>query len=227
MQKCHLVFFVVLSITVNLYASPKCKLVASSKKEFRSLKNPGFPEKFNHKLILKELKIDGAQKLGSGYRAKVYKYSDSKVIKIARYNEDREKFHLEHQTHQFLKKNFNKYGIRTDNIIKVDKDYRYFIKDHYTPKHLFAKKMASQLTKDQYKALESLFLSAVKIAEEHGIGLDIKASNLVWSQKHSDWVLIDAGPRTSYIPYGYTKALKNFKEYLKVWTWEEPDGSKL
>ena len=82
--------------------------------------------------------------------------------------------------------------------------------------------MYKSLTSLQLERLEVLFNAAKAFANDYSIGLDIKAENLVWNQELGDWILIDSGPRTSYLPYGYTLDRKNFQEYLKYWFRSEP-----
>ena len=164
--------------------------------------------------------------LGSGYRAEVVLLKSGKVLKIARGSvEDAYKIFLESEINKDLRDNYSKYGIRVDTIVSRH-HLGIFLEKELLDSDMIASQIVtskSALSKRQYEALRSIFNGAVRYAEERGIGLDLKASNLYWNKKLKEWVLFDCGPRTSYLPFGFTTDLTSFDEYLNIWLKEDPD----
>lgn len=162
--------------------------------------------------------------IGKGYRGNIWKNLNNQVFKVARKVKDTKSLLAEYLVNQHLKKEMSVYNIHTDNIVKHHPDF-IFLEKELIPNRVIAKnllKVDQKLSKIQYEKLQQLFENAKKYAKNTGIGLDLKSSNLYWNIKLQDWVIFDLGPRFSYLPYGFTKDIQSFSDYLKIWSHEEP-----
>lgn len=164
------------------------------------------------------------QKIGEGYRSNVWKNNNNEIFKVAKKFKDTKKLLAEYLVNQDLKKQFFIYEIHTDEIVYYSKKFTFLqkkdIKSSSIAKNLLNSKKTLSLM--QYQKLQHLFQQAKRYANNTGIGLDLKSSNLYWNSQIKDWVIFDLGPRFSYRPYGFTKDLKTFSSYLKIWGKEEP-----
>lgn len=162
------------------------------------------------------------KELGSGYRARVVLTESGKVYKIPHNASSAFALETEAMITQHLQDSYDHYGIKALPILEQGENGVYLEKP-LLESSLIASNIldaGGQLTSKQEKALEKLFDASRKYAKETGIGLDLKAANLYWDG--TEWVLFDAGPRTSYLPYGFTLDVKDFKTYLKIFNRDEP-----
>jgi hypothetical protein len=170
---------------------------------------------------LEREKVRIEKKIGEGYRADVYRINGGRALKVAHEAGDAFALEVESQINDHLDENFDKYQIRTIPILsKGDKGV--YLEKPLLDKHQIASEILKKgrLSKDQKAQLEALWENGKRYAEDTGIGLDLKASNLFWNGQ--EWVLFDTGPRTSYIPYGFTLDIPDFRTYQEIFNSDEP-----
>lgn len=169
--------------------------------------------------------IQLSKTLGKGYRARVVLSESGRVFKIAKDAESAQKLTAERLINEDLQENYNRYHIRVDQIVSHGPADYYLEKKLIDPNTIASEMINSnfELSSAQLETLKRVFAEARRYAQDTGIGLDIKASNLYWDSELQDWILFDCGHRSSYLPMGYTLDLKTFEDYLSVWLKEEPD----
>lgn len=177
---------------------------------------------------IERIMIDGVSEpvekvLGQGYRGQVVLTKSGRVIKHPKSAADSIALEIEAAVAADLARDFEKYGIRVGDIVSMGPNGS-FLEKRLIPLEQLApqvlKAQGGQLTQVQLQELRKLFEGAKRYSKEKGIGLDLKADNLFWDGNH--WVLFDTGPRTSYLPHGFTGDVPSFEEYLRVWQLDEP-----
>lgn len=153
------------------------------------------------------------RKLGSGSNGEVFLGKDGAVYKFAAEPKKAPALQMELFVNADLKANYERYGIRVDEILESGDNGVYLKKRFYDSNQLGHK--IKNLSEVQIKALNRLYDGAVRYADERGVGLDIKSENLWWDGEA--WVLIDCGPRLGYRPFGYTSDTGSFARYLNWW----------
>ena len=163
--------------------------------------------------------------LGSGYRGVAVLANDNRVYKFPRSPKDLPTLEIEAAIELHLQRNFEKYRIPVLGSTGYGPLGSYLQRrliDSSAMAENILKAQEGQLTKKQTQLLGELLSRAQQYARETGIGLDLKAANLYWTGQA--WGIFDLGPRTSYLPYGYTLDVPDLETYLKIWTQSEPHG---
>ena len=167
--------------------------------------------------------LKGKEVLGRGYGSIVYRVDD-RALKFP-YNthpQGKARLFVEYTVSSYLRRNETIYHIKTDPILAYGENFSYLEKN-LIPSEQIASNM-EYLNPEQVSKLKILFENSKTLARKTGIGLDLKDANLAWIENNGswDWVLFDPGPRLSYRPYGFTKDLNSFEEYLRVWRLDDP-----
>lgn len=153
------------------------------------------------------------RQLGSGSNGEVFLGKDGAVYKLAAEAKKAPALQMEQFVNADLKANYDRFGIRVDEILEAGDNGAYLKKRYYDPRQLGHN--IGRHSDIQIKALRRLFNGAVRYAKERGIGLDIKSENLWWNGE--EWVLIDCGPRLGFRPFGYTLDIGSFDRFLQWW----------
>lgn len=169
----------------------------------------------NKEIFLSEIKTTPKKILGEGYSGEVILMKNGDVYKFPLEAQAGISLEVEYAVNRHLYNNFNHYEIKVDKIIERGEN-GLFLKKKLIEDDQMANVILknSKLSKIQLKQLKKFFKNAKKYARETGIGLDLKSENLQWDG--TDWVLFDTGPRTSYLPYGFTLDIDSFNDYLRV-----------
>jgi hypothetical protein len=162
---------------------------------------------------------DGAigKKIGEGVRSDVYVLGARDIIKTAYDAEDMTALEGEKLVFDFLKRNAAKYPFRLLEITEMGPKGIYLIKPRIEKDTIgkYILRNNGALTREQLRSLEAVYNVSRQLAEDPGISLDIKADNLVWTNK--GWMILDLGARTMSHPYFFTLECPSFARYLEIW----------
>lgn len=163
--------------------------------------------------------------IGEGCRGDVFELGTEHALKVAADGDDVRYFMVERAVETLLIEEYSTYGIRVWPILERGEGDTYFVRRKIPKENLGETIARGRIEGAQLERLELLFQRAKLFAARTGIGLDIKFDNLAWID--GDWVVFDAGPRTSYGPYAMTLDIESFEDFLKKWQIDEPRKNGL
>lgn len=160
------------------------------------------------------------KKIGEGTHCDVYQLGRDRAIKLPYEAEDAAYLKAELEVYADLKARLPELGLL--EIIESDPQGFFLVKPLVSKEAHATHILKRGLSHDQLRSLETLFEASRKYARATGIGLDLKADNLVWIG--DQWKLLEAGPRIRHVPFGYTLEPADFEAYLKIWALEDLPG---
>jgi hypothetical protein len=160
------------------------------------------------------------RKIGSGVRSDVYELGETMALKVAGSPEDIPYLAVEIELNHLLNNYFEGYDIAALPMVAFDPNSGFIVRDRIRKEDLGSSIEARGLSSRKKEKLRLLFENARSFAKDHGVGLDLKPDNIAWIDDR--WVVFDLGPRTSYGPFAFTLDLRNFEEFLALWTYDEP-----
>ncbi|MFI5362067.1 MAG: hypothetical protein ACHQ49_08875 [Elusimicrobiota bacterium] len=170
--------------------------------------------------------------LGTGWMGRVVSLKDGRTVKtIIREGSRTSKIGILFETEAWmtyhLQQKLDRYGIKVLPIIAVGPDGMYLEKPLVDAKTIGSRilKTKKKLSGTQMARLRILHRSAVGLAEETGVPIDLKADNVFWDG--SDWVLLDpVGNISRPASYGKTLDVRDFDEFYLKWAGKKPPSDK-
>lgn len=168
------------------------------------------------------------KKLGEGVRAKVYELGDDYIIKVPHEGNDLRYLEVEAMVARYLEDHEKQYDIPVLSVLEEGESGSYLIKKKF-PKERVADQIwngrTDSFNTSQHIRLIKLLEAGKRLAQQTGVGLDLKIDNLAWIKGR--WILFDTGPRTSYGPYSMTLEVPDYDAFLKLWQIDEPRANQI
>ncbi len=162
------------------------------------------------------------QVLGQGWMSEIVQLKDDRVIKLIAPNVTSKiraavSFETEAWATYHLQKNSDRYHIKTLPILFVGPNGIYLEKPYVSPTSIGSEILKSEqgLSEAQINKLKDLHRNSIRLAEETGISLDIKADNMFWDGE--DWIVFDPIGSISHLDYARTLDVRDFDQYFLRW----------
>lgn len=159
--------------------------------------------------------------LGTGWMSRVVQLKNGRVFKLIIRERGRTAnvgilFESEAWVTFHLQRNEALYQIKTLPILSVGPNGMYLEKPLVVSNSIGDKVFAVGLTELQINRLKFLHQNAIRLAEDTGISLDLKSSNMFWDGL--DWVLLDPIGSIGYKGYARTLDARDFNEFYLRWS---------